>query len=224
MCAFLPISFCQKITKPKWTREKLREALSYEKHACKMLMKLTPGVNFNNLCNFSQVLYLFGKRKSKQKLSIKCWWYWVPVVNFNNILRAKFSHKSLLHSFFVITYLAYNFFWQKKIGAKVSSQMLVKLNTALHLLEQTLHHGDHPLRHHHRPQRLHRHQDLRVLEVSRPIRSNASGDWKSEESEWRCNFNAARHWLHLYPDSNASTQSKVSFKEQLKQRFSTFLR
>ena len=33
--------FCQNIT-----REKLREALSYKKHMHKMLMKLTPGVNF----------------------------------------------------------------------------------------------------------------------------------------------------------------------------------
>ncbi len=42
-------------TKPKWTREKLRESLWYEKRARKMMMKLTPGVNFINIksTNFS---------------------------------------------------------------------------------------------------------------------------------------------------------------------------
>ncbi len=39
---FLPTSFCQKITKPKCNREKLRKALSYEKCTHKMLMKSTP--------------------------------------------------------------------------------------------------------------------------------------------------------------------------------------
>ncbi len=46
---FLPISFHQKITKPKCSREKLQEALLYEKCVSKMLMKLTPCFNFINI-------------------------------------------------------------------------------------------------------------------------------------------------------------------------------
>jgi len=41
---FAPILFCQKITNPNCiTREKLSKALSYQKGAGKMLMKLTTG-------------------------------------------------------------------------------------------------------------------------------------------------------------------------------------
>ncbi len=40
---FSPIFFCQKITKPKCNREKLRNYLLYKKRAHKMLMKSTPG-------------------------------------------------------------------------------------------------------------------------------------------------------------------------------------
>jgi len=38
-----------KISKPNVTREKLLNLLSYEKRACKMLMKLTPGFQVTRL-------------------------------------------------------------------------------------------------------------------------------------------------------------------------------
>ncbi len=37
--------FCQNVT-----REKLRKALLYKKHVCKMLMKLTPGIEYSLSC------------------------------------------------------------------------------------------------------------------------------------------------------------------------------
>jgi hypothetical protein len=43
MRILLPISFLQKITKPKCNIEKLGKALSYKKRARKMLMKSTHG-------------------------------------------------------------------------------------------------------------------------------------------------------------------------------------
>jgi len=87
-------SFCQfflspKNTKPKWTREKLLEALSYEKSAHKMLMKLTPLVNFTNIlqaaffANFpfykklqTQTASVEKLRKTLfcKKMPCKCWW------------------------------------------------------------------------------------------------------------------------------------------------------
>jgi len=54
---FAQIFWCQKITKPNMSREKLLNLLLYEKHAHKMLMKLTPGLElpctqiFFNLIN-----------------------------------------------------------------------------------------------------------------------------------------------------------------------------
>jgi hypothetical protein len=49
-----------------------------------------------------------------------------PGVNFTNILRAAFSYKSFLRSFYVLTTWVC-IFWQKDFGAKASNKMLVKL-------------------------------------------------------------------------------------------------
>jgi hypothetical protein len=46
---FLPMFWRKKIAKPNIIRENLLNLLLYEKHANKMLMKLTPGVNFINI-------------------------------------------------------------------------------------------------------------------------------------------------------------------------------
>jgi len=44
-----PIFLLQKITKPNLMREKLRKTLSNKKAAHKLLVKLTPWVNFTNV-------------------------------------------------------------------------------------------------------------------------------------------------------------------------------
>jgi hypothetical protein len=49
-----------------------------------------------------------------------------PGVNFTNILRAAFSHKIFLRSFYVLTILVCNF-WRKDFGTKAAHKMLVKL-------------------------------------------------------------------------------------------------
>jgi hypothetical protein len=78
-------AFCQNVTR------ELKAAQST--WACKMLMKLTPGlhnitnilratfllesslINFYVLC--SLVLWFFAKRISVQKQLVKCWWNWL---------------------------------------------------------------------------------------------------------------------------------------------------
>jgi hypothetical protein len=75
--------------KPKWTREKLRKARLYKKRACKILMKLTPVVNFTYILQAAFSLILFRKKlqiqtvskKTEQntrrkKLLLKCRWNW----------------------------------------------------------------------------------------------------------------------------------------------------
>jgi len=47
---FLYKFFAPKITKPNVIREKLQNLLLYKKRVCKMLMKLTTGVDFTKLC------------------------------------------------------------------------------------------------------------------------------------------------------------------------------
>jgi len=49
MSCFCTNNLAPKITKPNVTREKLHKTHSYEKGGCKMLMKLTPIVNFINI-------------------------------------------------------------------------------------------------------------------------------------------------------------------------------
>jgi hypothetical protein len=49
-----------------------------------------------------------------------------PGVNFTNILRAAFSYKSFLCSFYVLTIWVCNF-WRKDLGTKAVHKMLVKL-------------------------------------------------------------------------------------------------
>jgi len=54
MATFEPIFCGQTILQSQnVTREKLRQALLYKKFNCKMLMKLTPGVNFINILQAS---------------------------------------------------------------------------------------------------------------------------------------------------------------------------
>ena len=55
---FLPISLTQKITKTKCNREKLRGALSHEKSTPKMLIKSSPGGQFNQHVCTQQLLCL----------------------------------------------------------------------------------------------------------------------------------------------------------------------
>ncbi len=54
---FFAIILLEKNTKSEWTRQKLREKLSYEKHARKMLMKLTAEVNFACSCCFAPFIF-----------------------------------------------------------------------------------------------------------------------------------------------------------------------
>jgi len=51
-------------------------------------------------------------------------------VNFTNILQAAFSYQSSLHTVYVLTIWACNF-WQKDFGAKVAHKMLMKLTPGL---------------------------------------------------------------------------------------------
>ncbi len=61
----MKVLFCQNVT-----REKLREALSHEKHPCKTLMKLTPVVNFVNVLRTAFVLV--DPKSVKIQLSHQC--------------------------------------------------------------------------------------------------------------------------------------------------------
>jgi hypothetical protein len=48
--------FCaKKLQSQNLTLEMVREALLYKKFACKMLMKLTPGVNFINILHAKKI-------------------------------------------------------------------------------------------------------------------------------------------------------------------------
>ncbi len=65
MCLFCGYFCAKKFTKPNVSREKLFNLLLYKKLTCKMLMKLTAGVNFINIftyeCRFSSFFQLhFG--------------------------------------------------------------------------------------------------------------------------------------------------------------------
>ncbi len=55
---FAHIFLCQKFQSQNVTRKKLCKALSYEKFACKMLMKLTPGVKQTYREQHSLVFYI----------------------------------------------------------------------------------------------------------------------------------------------------------------------
>ncbi len=96
-CAFLPISFRQKITKQKCNR-----ALLYKKHACKMLMKLNLCLIINwiilSLIIKSAPLnpFLFCKIHSYKKISLLtkifsffCWQAFVFVTNRKKSLIVK---------------------------------------------------------------------------------------------------------------------------------------
>jgi len=52
-------SFIKKFQTQNIVREKLQKALSYEKGACKMLMKLCPGVNFINILQAAYCIKVF---------------------------------------------------------------------------------------------------------------------------------------------------------------------
>jgi len=65
MLAFFANILRPKNYKAKCDREKLREALLYEKHAHKMLMKSTPGANLTNMFTFS--FYALRSQKGKYK-------------------------------------------------------------------------------------------------------------------------------------------------------------
>jgi hypothetical protein len=54
-------------------------------------------------------------------------------VNFNNTLQAAFSYQSSLHTVYVLTIWACNF-WQKDFGANTAHKMLVKLTPAGYFL------------------------------------------------------------------------------------------
>jgi hypothetical protein len=55
---FAQIFWRQNVTRPNLTREKLLNSLSYEKCVCKMLRKLTPGVNPTKDC-LSSSFFIF---------------------------------------------------------------------------------------------------------------------------------------------------------------------
>ncbi len=88
-CAFFANILLPKNSKPKWTREKLCEALLYEKHAYKMLMKLTPGVNFTNM-----LMYSFFTRADPK--SIKRWSRQQYLFTHLGFARTKAVHKTLM--------------------------------------------------------------------------------------------------------------------------------
>jgi len=77
---FLYKILAPKITKPNVFREKLLNLLSYEKRAGKLLMKLTPFVNYTNILQATFLLICIKKLQSqivtKEKILIKCWWNW----------------------------------------------------------------------------------------------------------------------------------------------------
>jgi len=54
-----------------------------------------------------------------------------PGVNVTNILRATFSYKIFMSSFYVLTIWVCNF-WRKDFGAKAAHKMFVKLTPGLY--------------------------------------------------------------------------------------------
>ncbi len=81
-----------------------------EKAACKMLIKLTLGVNFTNILQAASILIDSKRKKNTVKPSSFFWRFWdlclkklhvkmlvklTPVVNFINILQAAFVPKKL---------------------------------------------------------------------------------------------------------------------------------
>jgi len=65
---FLPIFFCQKIAKPNCNyRKSANNTFIQKKAASKMLMKLTPGVNFTNMFKLS--FYVHRSQKGIIKMA-----------------------------------------------------------------------------------------------------------------------------------------------------------
>jgi len=94
----------KKLQSQNVTREKLHKALSYKKHACKMLMKLATGVNFTNSLRaaflyyvkcledpFLYIITVWLCNFLPQKLLVKKLLKLTIGVNFTNILGAAFS-------------------------------------------------------------------------------------------------------------------------------------
>jgi len=105
-------------------------------------MKLTTGVNFNNILGAT-----FLYKRVLRSFSLVAIWlckFWQKTIgtegtckmlmklttgaNFNNILLGAFLHKSVLQLFFRYSLALYFFFLQNNISTNVTRKMLVKLS------------------------------------------------------------------------------------------------